>query len=316
MFVHLQWHSDYSFLESIAKITDIIKTAKNLNHSAIGLTDYNGLYAAIEFYEYCKKSDIKPIIGCEVGFVLHHAQHHHNAQPAYIVLLAQNKEGYYNLIELVSKAQTINSQPFPKISYDDLKMHAWWLIGLVGWLKSVVGQMINKNESPDKIKDMVRMIDDALWWRLYASIVAQPYILQPSLKDINNFLLSLYADKPVHCVTTVDYRYIFPDQKYAYEIALAIKDWKKMYDLDRRKADGEYRLMDRSDVHSILSSNGLSDIQIDQLIDNTLACADTLNVSIDLYGAYFPNYQTPEDIQQIYKHYQQTVEQNESKKSS
>lgn len=69
MFVHLHGHSDYSLLEAIGKVPKILEKVKKLGMSAVAITDYFGMYGAIEFYKYAKKSGIKPLIGVEIGIV-------------------------------------------------------------------------------------------------------------------------------------------------------------------------------------------------------------------------------------------------------
>lgn len=92
MFTHLHGHSSFSFLEAIGRPPKIIAKAKELGMNAIAITDYNGMYGCIRFYQAAKAEDIKPIIGVELGFVLDINSVIPTNQIGNIVLLAENKQ--------------------------------------------------------------------------------------------------------------------------------------------------------------------------------------------------------------------------------
>ena len=104
MFVHLHGHSHFSLLEGIGKPRDILMKAQELKMPAIALTDYNGLYGALEFYKTAQAEDIKPIIGVELSLVQDITVKPKDELPYFIVLLAKNEKGYQNLLKLVSHA--------------------------------------------------------------------------------------------------------------------------------------------------------------------------------------------------------------------
>src|SRR3989338_8119167 len=106
-FVHLHVHSHYSLLEALPKIPELVAAAKADGQTALALTDNGNLYGAIEFYKECKEQKIKPIIG--VDFYVaprtrHDKEHRVDDSPTRLVLLAKDKQGYKNLIQLVTKA--------------------------------------------------------------------------------------------------------------------------------------------------------------------------------------------------------------------
>src|SRR3989344_3986348 len=102
-FVHLHTHSYYSLLDGLSKIKDMVKLAKDQGMTSIALTDHGVMYGAIEFYQQCKKQDIKPIIGCEV-YVANRSRLQKEAgidnKRYHLTLLAQNNIGYQNLMKL------------------------------------------------------------------------------------------------------------------------------------------------------------------------------------------------------------------------
>jgi DNA polymerase-3 subunit alpha len=104
MFVQLHGHSHYSLLEAIGKPKDLIAQAKKLGMSALGLTDYNGMYGAIDFYKTCLKEEIKPLLGVELVLVQDRTNKETKENPGTICLLAKNHQGYLDLLEIVSHA--------------------------------------------------------------------------------------------------------------------------------------------------------------------------------------------------------------------
>ncbi len=120
-FVHLHGHSTFSFLEAIGKPATIIKKAKELDMKAIAITDYNGMYGMVKFYQLAKEAGIKPIIGVEVGFVMDISTQIPDQHIGNIVIIAKTKEGYQSLMELTSFANKEGVKGKPKIDLQALK---------------------------------------------------------------------------------------------------------------------------------------------------------------------------------------------------
>ncbi len=96
--VHLSIHSHYSLLDGLPQIGDLISKAKNYGMEALAVTDRNNMYGAIEFYKACEKAEIKPLLGVDLDVMVADTR-------AHIIVLAENTNGYHNLIKLVSAAQ-------------------------------------------------------------------------------------------------------------------------------------------------------------------------------------------------------------------
>src|SRR3972149_9437165 len=109
-FVHLHTHSEYSLLDGASRIKDLVSKAKEFEMPALALTDHGGMYGAIEFYETAKREGIKPIIGCEI-YVATRSRFDKSSKKEgsahHPLLLAQNNQGYRNLMKLVSLAYFI-----------------------------------------------------------------------------------------------------------------------------------------------------------------------------------------------------------------
>ena len=122
-FSHLSAHSHYSLLNAIPQIDPLVKAAMYYGMPALALTDKNNLYGAIEFYKACVKADLKPIIGVDADFVMFGMEDR-------LILIAENTEGYQNLLKLVSKSQ-LESPSAPKMKAEHIEAHGTGLIALV-----------------------------------------------------------------------------------------------------------------------------------------------------------------------------------------
>ena len=147
-FVHLHLHTEYSLLDGAAKIDQLTQQAKRNGMPAMAITDHGNLFGAISFYETATQVGIKPIIGCEVymapgsrfdrnGHLAHNEYHH-------LILLAENRTGYQNLIKLVAAAHLDGFYYKPRIDKELLGQHHTGLIGLSGCLSGEVPHLIGQ----------------------------------------------------------------------------------------------------------------------------------------------------------------------------
>lgn len=122
-FSHLSAHSHYSLLNAIPQIDPLVKQAMFFGQPALALTDKNNLYGAIEFYKACEKAGLKAILGVDADFDIHGSTGH-------IIFLAENNDGYHNLLKLVSKSQ-LESSNAPKVVAEHIEAHGKGLIALI-----------------------------------------------------------------------------------------------------------------------------------------------------------------------------------------
>lgn len=312
MFIHLHGHSTFSFLEAIGKPNKIIARAKDLEMSAIAITDYHGMYGMVKFYQTAKDEGIKPIIGVELGFVLDNNSLLQANQIGNIVLLAQNKTGYYNLMELVSFANKEGVKSKPKIDLPTLTKYHEGIICIMGGKESRIGKMFALDEKIEKIQEIIAMIKNAVGPdQVYLEITAQDEVLLPEVKKINSLILQLSTATSSACVVHNNFHYPKKDDKEAREIALAIKDGKKIYDEDRRKPKGDFHIMDEGEIYELCKKNGYADDMIHQRMDTNSAVADSIITEIDLGQTLFPNYDSPQDIIELYEQYKDQLEEAE-----
>ena len=105
-FVHLHIHSEYSLLDGANKCSDLAAAARDMGMGAVALTDHGVMYGCVEFYNECQKAGVKPILGCEAYVAPSGHRCKEAKEQFHLVLLAENDEGYHNLVKLISLACT------------------------------------------------------------------------------------------------------------------------------------------------------------------------------------------------------------------
>src|SRR5437899_115532 len=147
-FVHLHLHTEYSLLDGAVRMKELMQKAVEFGMPAVAVTDHGNLYGAIEFYQEATRAGIKPIIGCEacVAPRSHKEKASSRREAAYrFTLLAQNDNGYRNLVKLISTAHLDGFHYRPRIDKELLAQHSAGLIGLSGCLAGEVNSAIQSN---------------------------------------------------------------------------------------------------------------------------------------------------------------------------
>ncbi len=144
-FIHLHTHSHYSLLDGLSKIPDMVKRAKENGMDSIALTDHGNMYGAIELYTECKKAGIKPIIGVEAYIA---ERNRKDKEPGvdnkryHLTLLAKTKQGYKNLMRLVSLSNIEGYYYKPRMDKEILKEYSEGIICLSGCMGSQLSQAV------------------------------------------------------------------------------------------------------------------------------------------------------------------------------
>src|SRR5690242_6115650 len=132
-FVHLHVHSEFSLLDGLGRITDLVDSAAAQGFDSLALTDHGALYGAVAFYQAAKNHGIKPILGVETYVArrsMTEKEGKADAQPFHLILLAKDLTGYRNLCRLVTDAHVDGYYYRPRIDRDHLARHAEGLVGL------------------------------------------------------------------------------------------------------------------------------------------------------------------------------------------
>ena len=154
-FVHLHNHTEFSLLDGLSKIKDMVKRAKELNMKAIAITDHGNMYGVINFYKACMAEGIKPIIGAEI-YISRRTRHDKEAgidsDSNHLVLLAKNLEGYRNLMRIISIANLEGYYYKPRTDLELLREYHEGLICLSACINGFVSEPLlnNQQETAEK----------------------------------------------------------------------------------------------------------------------------------------------------------------------
>ena len=161
MFTHLHVHSEYSLLDGSIRIKDLPKKVKELGMDSLALTDHGNMFGIIQFYKECLKENVKPILGCEV-YVAEKglSDKTRDNKRFHLILLAENDEGYANLMKIVSIGWVDGFYYKPRIDYEVLKKYSKGLIALSACLAGEVQRnILNRDfegaiEAAEKYRDI------------------------------------------------------------------------------------------------------------------------------------------------------------------
>ncbi len=236
-FTHLHIHSEYSLLDGLIKIPDLVSKVKDLGMDSVALTDHGVMYGIYDFWNACRDNNVKPILGVE-AFVAVRTRFDKvpkvDDKRYHLVLLAKNIEGYKNLVKMVSISNLEGFYYRPRIDKELLEKYGKGLIGLSGCLSGVVNRHLH-----------LKQYKDAKKWAKFLSKNLDKFYIEIQRNGIKES--EALIDKQVEfakevklpLVATCDSHYLDKDDWYAQEVLWAISDGKKMDDDTRRKSWSE-----------------------------------------------------------------------------
>ncbi|MFD1883439.1 DNA polymerase III subunit alpha [Paracoccus pacificus] len=218
-FIHLRTHSEYSLLEGAVPVGKLIKSAAEAGMPAVALTDTNAMFAALEFSTKAKAAGVQPIVGCQMTLEA-------GGQTGPLVLLAQNAEGYANLMALSSVLYLTPDVARPRITPADLAAHSAGLICLTGGAEGCLGRMLAAGQG-----DAARALAEALFAdfgdRLYVELQRHPVEgagMTEAEAAAEPGLIALAYDMALPLVATNDVHFPKPAMFEAHDALICIAD--------------------------------------------------------------------------------------------
>jgi DNA polymerase-3 subunit alpha len=269
-FAHLHVHSDFSLLDGLARIPDLVKHTKAQGMDAIALTDHGVMFGAIDFYEEARAAGVKPIIGLE-AYVTDGDRFERSGHAFHLTLLAENEEGYANLIRLTTQAHLEGFYRKPRVDHDLLRQYSKGLICLSGCPSSEISRAV-REENMDRASELVDWYRQIYGDRFYMEIQNHGLHFQDTL---NSGLLQLAARHRIPVVASNDVHYVRRDQSAVHEVLLCVQTQTTMSDPNRLKIEThELYLKSPSEMESLFG-------HVDGALSNTLAIAERCNLDLE-----------------------------------
>ena len=287
-FVHLHTHSHYSLLDGLSKIKDLVREAARMEMPALAITDHGNLYGAIEFYKAAKSAGIKPIIGVEAYIAsrsLKDKEPGVDERRYHLILLAENDEGYHNLIELVTTSHLEGFYYKPRMDKELLRKHSKGIIALSGCMSGEISRAVARNDTESAQKLVSEYKDIFGKENFFLEISHNPGI--EGHEEIQKGLTLLARQTETPLVATQDSHYLKPEDAEAQDILLAVQT--------NSKIDNEDRLTMKAGDFSFRSPKAMREFFKDfpDACDNTLKIANRVRVSIPMGVIQLPHYDVP-----------------------
>ncbi|MDP2638212.1 MAG: DNA polymerase III subunit alpha [Candidatus Levybacteria bacterium] len=289
-FVHLHNHSEYSLLDGLSKIKEMIQRVKQLGMKSIAITDHGNMYGTIKFYKTCIEEGIKPIIGCEIYLArrsLREKEAGLDNDSHHLILLAKNNIGYKNLMKIVSIANLEGYYYKPRTDLELLKKHHEGLICLSACLGGYISEPLKQNQEVTAEKRAMELSEIFGKDNFYLELQKHQNLKEQDI--LNEKLIKLSQKLGIPLVATNDNHYIQKSDAEAQEILLCIQTQTTIETKNRKLS------MISSPDFYIKSPQEMAElfIQTPEAITNTVKIANMCNVEITLGKWIMPNFDVP-----------------------
>jgi len=286
-FVHLHAHSEYSLLDAMCRIEDLVRKCVEQKMPALALTDHGNLCGAIEFYRCAHEHGIKPIIGCEL-YVAPKSRHtktkEDGAKYYHLTVLARNETGYRNLVKLTSLGYLEGFYYKPRVDKELLRRYSQGLIILSGCRSSEICRLLGQN----KFESALAVAQE------FRSLVGPEnfYIElqnhgQPEDEARNEQLVEIARRLGAPIVATNDVHYLSREDREAHDVLLNIQGEKTLADEDRRSYEGEEYYFKSYDELAPLFARW------PEALENTVRIAEQCELQLDFSKAHLPTFALP-----------------------
>jgi len=288
-FIHLHLHSQYSLLDGAIRFEELFDLARKYRMDTVALTDHGNMFGAVEFYQTAIKYGIKPILGCEIyvapGSRFEKKTVAEGGEGAYhLTLLVKNRNGYFNLIKLISLAHLEGFYYKPRVDKELLSKYHEGLICLSGCLKGEIAILAARGEMKKAFQvaeEYRRIFDDRRFFIELQKNGAENQTL------INERLLEISRESFLPIVATNDCHYLHREDAPAHEVLLCLQTGKTLNDKDRmRFSSDEFYFRSPQEMMNLFR-------ETPEAIAHTLEIAEGCNLELKFEEKHIPRITVP-----------------------
>ena len=290
-FTHLHVHTEYSLLDGSNKIKEYVARVKELGMDSAAITDHGVMYGVIDFYRAAKAAGINPILGCEVyvapGSRFDREIGSGDDRYYHLVLLAENNQGYQNLMKIVSKSFKEGFYYKPRVDLELLREYHEGLIALSACLAGEVARFLTRGMYPDAKKAALR----------YQEIFGEGnFFLElqdhgiPEQQTVNQQLLRMHRETGIDLVATNDVHYTMAEDAEPHDVLLCLQTQKKLSDENRMRYEGGQYYVKSPEEMARLFPYAL------EALENTHKIALRCHVEIEFGVTKLPKYDVPDGL--------------------
>lgn len=287
-FTHLHLHTEYSMLDGLTRLSLLTEKVKSLGQTAVAITDHGGMYGALHFYNACKKADLKPIVGLEAYMSKtsrFDKQLKMGSDQFHITLLAQDHEGYQNLLQLTTLANIEGFSYKPRVDKEILEKYASKLIVTSGCMASLINRLLLDGKEEEAKKE-IAWFKEVFKDRFYIEIQSHPAIAE--LKDLTATQIRLAREFDLPLVATNDVHYVEPTDAQAQDALLCVQTRKMVSDTKRMSMlnSPDYYVRSTQEMEALFKD-------YPEAIKNTQLITEQCNLVIPQGQLIFPAFPLP-----------------------
>ena len=288
-FVHLHLHTDYSMLDGACDVEKLCHHVKELGMPAVAMTDHGNIFGAVHFVNAAHKAGIKPIIGCEL-YICRKEDHNIERTPPegdsynHLLVLAENEEGYRNLVKITSEASLHGFYYKPRVSKKFLAEHAKGLIGLSGCLKGEVAELLMEGKY-EAARGTAAFYSE-IFGKNNFFLEIQDQGLEMEHR-IHPDLFRMEKELGLPMVATNDSHYLCEEDAHAQDVMVCIQTGKSIQDVNRMKFQGTgFYVKSHDEMYRVFKD-------APDVLSRTLAIAERCNLRLEKVSSPFPHFEVP-----------------------
>src|SRR5712672_2117683 len=288
-FVPLHLPTDYSLLDGACDVEKLCQHVKELGMPAVAMTDHGNIFGAVHFVNAAKAAGVKPIIGCEL-YVCKKDDHRIERTPPegdtynHLLVLAENEEGYRNLVKITSEASLHGFYYKPRVSKKFLAEHSRGLIGLSGCLKGEVAERLMEGNydaaraAAGNYRDIFGK--DNFYLEIQDQGLAMEHRIRPGL-------FQLEKDLALRMVATNDSHYLCEEDAHAQDVMVCIQTGKSIQETNRMKFEGtQFFVKSHDEMYRVFKDSP-------EVLSRTLDIAERCHVRLEKVSNPFPHFDVP-----------------------